>query len=635
MAVQLSLKAKVLVLVIAGVVLITALQVWQQVVEYQGAVEDANTELFAQLDDSFVASVDSELAYLSMAVETLIRDDSLMELFAERDREALLSELSDYYDRLEDEYGIAQLQFHTPPATSFLRLHAPENYDDDLSAFRNTVVEANETARPVVGLEVGRGGPGTRVVYPVQVDGEHVGSVEFGGAIDSSLAEIEQTYGIEYAVGIEDAVFEQARRLDTADTDVVRDEMVYYAFSGEQARSITGEYDRQEMTSDYNDRNIYLHEIPIQDFRNDTVGHVLAIVDRTDMAADMQTAILLSVSGTVAIAVLIVGVIFLVLRRAFRPLDHVVSVMDRMADGDLSQDVESERADETGRLLNAVGRSIEGMNSTLGEVKDTAGSVNTGSGELSRTAQQLADGASNQASSVEEVSSSLEQMDANITQTADNAQATSKLARDTAEKAQKGGESVRSTVDSMKQIAERITIIQEIARNTNMLALNAAIEAARAGESGKGFAVVASEVRKLAERSQKAAGEISELSDSSVQIAEETGSLFEDIIPQVQQTAELVEEISSSANEQKTGTSEITKAVTQLDSTIQQNASAAEQMASTAEELSAQAQSLTDAVAVFRLSNGQHEVSHDQQRPESQITQEQSQTRSLPGTTSE
>ena len=609
MAVHLSLKAKVLALVIAGVLLITALQVWQQVVEYRGAVDDANNELFAQLDDSFAASIDSELAHLSLAVETLINNDTIVELFTERDRDGLLAELSDYYARLEDEYGIAQLQFHTPPATSFLRLHAPENYDDDLSAFRRTVVEANETRQPVVGLEVGRGGPGTRVVYPVHSDGEHRGTVEFGGAIDSALAEIERTYGIEYAVGIEDAVFERARRLETEDTDVVRGEMVYYAFSSEQARSITAEYDREELTSTYNDRNIHLHAIPIHDFQNDTVGHVLAIVDRTDMAADMQTAILISVSGTVAVALVIVLVVFLVLRRAFRPLDHVISVMDRMADGDLSQEVTSDRTDETGRLLSAVGRSIKGMSTTLSEVKGTAGSVNTGSDELSRTAQQLADGASNQAASVEEVSSSIEQMDANITQTADNAQATNKLARDTAGKAEKGGEAVRSTVDSMKQIAEKINIIQEIARNTNLLALNAAIEAARAGESGKGFAVVASEVRKLAERSQTAAGEISELSDSSVQIAEETGKLFEDIIPQVQRTAELVEEITSSANEQKAGTSEITKAVTQLDSTVQQNASAAEQMASTAEELSAQAQSLTDVVAVFRLSNGQDRIS--------------------------
>jgi methyl-accepting chemotaxis protein len=155
----------------------------------------------------------------------------------------------------------------------------------------------------------------------------------------------------------------------------------------------------------------------------------------------------------------------------------------------------------------------------------------------------------------------------------------------------------------MKEIATKISIIEEIARQTNLLALNAAIEATRAGEHGKGFAVVASEVRKLAERSQSAAGEISDLSTRSVAIAEQAGEMLTRMLPDIQKTSELVQEISASSREQDTGAEQISKAIQQLDSVIQQNASASEEMASTSEELSSQAEQLQDSISFFNIGN--------------------------------
>ncbi|MEW6521939.1 MAG: methyl-accepting chemotaxis protein, partial [Thermodesulfobacteriota bacterium] len=206
-----------------------------------------------------------------------------------------------------------------------------------------------------------------------------------------------------------------------------------------------------------------------------------------------------------------------------------------------------------------------------------------------------------QAAAAEEASSSMEQMSSNIRQNADNALQTEKIAVKSASDAQEGGKAVNQTVGAMKEIAGKISIIEEIARQTNLLALNAAIEAARAGEHGKGFAVVASEVRKLAERSQKAAAEISELSSASVEVAEKAGDMLSKMLPDIQKTAELVQEISAASKEQDTGAEQINKAIQQLDQVIQQNAGASEEMSSTAEELSAQAEQLQGIIAFFKV----------------------------------
>jgi methyl-accepting chemotaxis protein len=279
-------------------------------------------------------------------------------------------------------------------------------------------------------------------------------------------------------------------------------------------------------------------------------------------------------------------------------MNDVTHASEEIAQGNLTVVVRERSAQD--KLMQALSAMVAGLTRTVTNVRVIAGEVSSASQGISSASVQVSNGASAQAASAEEASSSMEEMVSNIKQNADNAQQTDKIATKSAKDAQESGKCVLEAVAAMKEIATRISIIEEIARQTNLLALNAAIEAARAGEHGKGFAVVAAEVRKLAERSQKAAGEINHLSGTTVKVSERAGEMLDKLVPDIQKTAELVQEITAASKEQDSGSEQINKAIQQLEKVIQQNASAAEEMASTTEELTGQADQLMSALGFFR-----------------------------------
>ena len=381
----------------------------------------------------------------------------------------------------------------------------------------------------------------------------------------------------------------------------------------------------------------------VSTLRQTQVAEINGQVDNI-MQASSQVKTLQLIIG---LAALVIGVLVTVLitRSIVKPLNVAVDTARALAVGDLTVNIDQVSKDETGQLLAAMrdmvassqevaamagkvadgnlqvqikarsdkdvlihslGNMVKKLKDVINNVKLSIENVASGSQAMSASSEEMSQGASEQAAAAEEASSSVEQMTANIRQNADNAMQTEKIATQSSGGAREGGDAVNETVGAMKEIADKIMIIEEISRQTNLLALNAAIEAARAGEHGKGFAVVAAEVRKLAERSQKAAGEINELSTNSVEVAEKAGTVLSTLVPNIQKTAELVQEISASSREQDAGADQIAKSIQQLDAVIQQNASASEEMASTAEELSSQSEQLAEMIAFFSVDDGTH-----------------------------
>ena len=309
------------------------------------------------------------------------------------------------------------------------------------------------------------------------------------------------------------------------------------------------------------------------------------------------------ISLIIALAALAIGALlmYLLARSVTRPIQEAVQVANRLADGDLTVNIETNSKDETGQMLAAMQSMVRNLTRIIGEIRDATDNLSSASEQVSTTAQSISQSASEQAANVEETSATVEQASAAVNQNSENAAVTDNLATKAAQEAEEGGQAVQDTVEAIKDIAERISIVDDIAYQTNLLALNAAIEAARAGEHGKGFAVVAAEVRKLAERSQVAAQEIGQLASTSVSRATRAGELLQNMVPSIRKTSDLVQEIAAASKEQASGMVQINTAMNQLSQATQQNASSSEELAATSEEMSAQAGQLQQTVAFFRL----------------------------------
>jgi methyl-accepting chemotaxis protein len=300
------------------------------------------------------------------------------------------------------------------------------------------------------------------------------------------------------------------------------------------------------------------------------------------------------------------------IRNIINSLKTIRVIVESLAKGDLTTEIQYDQKDEIGILADALKIMRDELNNVVMQVRINSDALSSASQEISATAQTISQSAIEQASSVEVTTSSIEQLNASVRQNSDNAKVTNNIATTSAEEANNGGQAVKKTVEAMKEIADKISLIEDIAYKTNLLSLNAAIEAALAGEHGKGFTVVAAEVRKLAENSRLTAQEINTLAKNSVKIAEEAGLLLEKMVPNIQKTADLVEEITASSEEQAQGIGQISQTINQLDRAAQQNASGSEQLAATAEELNGQAMQLKQVMAFFKVDNSQRSQQKNQ-----------------------
>jgi methyl-accepting chemotaxis protein len=572
---------------------------------------------------------------LAEAMSALVANIPLVqEKFAGGDRKLLTDLFVPGFNLMKKEYGVEQFQFHTPPATSWLRVHMPAKFGDDLASFRHTVIATNKNQKPTRGLEGGVAGLGARGMVPVLHNGKHFGSVEFGMSFGQPFFDnFKAQNGVDAGLHIFDkdnfktlvATFGKEPLLDAT--------ALRKAMAGEP----------QLGQRELNGKPHAIYAAPVNDFSGKAIGVIEIAMDSSTYQAT------LSASRNIAVAVGLMSILFglglamLIARHLVGRIDTVVTGVNLVAQGDLTAEIGVPGNDEIAQLAQATHEMQAKLHGLVAEVSSNAVRVHAAAQEIAGAVEGQAATSTEMSSSVAEITSTMEELSASSTQIADHSKSVVDIANQTLDGSRKGSEAMQTVLGRMsdirndnqhslqeivelgaksKQISKVMEIINAVADQTKLIAFNAALEASSAGEAGKRFSVVAGEIRRLADSVTDSTSEIeakiNEIQDSISRLvinsekgasgiaagmaaSANTAERLNEIVSAASQTTSAAQQISLSTQQQKTASNQVVVALREIVTASSHTAQSITRISQVSKEMSGLSAQLDGLVRQFKL----------------------------------